>query len=270
MSEPHEKKINRVNGLERKAYTAKKPCGAKKRDGTLCRKPAINGRNRCRLHGGASPAPGPLHPNYKGTDQRRRSRHFPKAVADLVDEALSDKELLSIRDTVAIFTARSYQLRKRLGTGESSDAWQKLQLLWDEFEAANRRVSEAKVELDRGDPTAQERINANTRIVAQSLREAGKIIRQSNDTEAAWGELLTLEEDATKIRSEEINRLKALKTVMTYEQVLLMVHSLQMAIGDIITDPVQRKKIGQSFAAIINSPAAIEVIERIPDAPDDQ
>ncbi len=265
MTDPHEKKINRVNGLERKAYTAKKPCGAKKRDGTLCRKPAINGRNRCRLHGGASPAPGPLHPNYRGGDPRRRSRHFPKAVADLVDEALSDKELLSIRDTVAIFTARSYQLRQRLGTGESSAAWENLKRLWDEFEAANRRVSESKAELDRGDPTAKDRINEYSQIATSALREIGKIIRESGDTEAAWGELLSLEGAATEIRGEEINRLKALKTVMTYEQVLLMVHSLQLAIGEIITDHNQRKRIGQAFVAIVNSPAATEILESADD-----
>jgi hypothetical protein len=30
-------------------------CGAKTRAGTACRRPAMRGRNRCRLHGGLSP-----------------------------------------------------------------------------------------------------------------------------------------------------------------------------------------------------------------------
>ena len=28
-------------------------CGAKTRSGSACRSPAVNGRNRCRMHGGA-------------------------------------------------------------------------------------------------------------------------------------------------------------------------------------------------------------------------
>ena len=42
-------------------------CGAKTRNGGACRSPTINGRKRCRLHGGLSPgAPrGPRNGNYR-------------------------------------------------------------------------------------------------------------------------------------------------------------------------------------------------------------
>jgi hypothetical protein len=42
-------------------------CGAKTRAGSACQSPAINGRKRCRLHGGLSPgAPrGPRNGNYR-------------------------------------------------------------------------------------------------------------------------------------------------------------------------------------------------------------
>ena len=45
-------------------------CGARTRAGTQCRRPAISGRNRCRLHGGLSPgAPrGPENGNFRNGD----------------------------------------------------------------------------------------------------------------------------------------------------------------------------------------------------------
>jgi hypothetical protein len=44
------------------------PCGAKTRAGAPCRRPPIQGRSRCRLHGGLSPgAPrGSQNGNYTG------------------------------------------------------------------------------------------------------------------------------------------------------------------------------------------------------------
>jgi hypothetical protein len=43
-------------------------CGAKTRSGTPCRSPAVTGRRRCRMHGGAQGSGGPRGPrngNYK-------------------------------------------------------------------------------------------------------------------------------------------------------------------------------------------------------------
>jgi len=49
------------------------PCNAKTRSGTLCLKPAIKGRNRCRLHGGLSPS-GVSHWNYRHGHCTKESR----------------------------------------------------------------------------------------------------------------------------------------------------------------------------------------------------
>ena len=39
-------------------------CGAKTRSGSPCQKPPLQGKARCRLHGGMSLS-GPDHPNYR-------------------------------------------------------------------------------------------------------------------------------------------------------------------------------------------------------------
>jgi uncharacterized protein YjcR len=49
-------------------------CGAKTRVGTPCRSPAVNGKRRCRMHGGA---PGSGAP--RGNQNARKHGHFTRA-----------------------------------------------------------------------------------------------------------------------------------------------------------------------------------------------
>jgi hypothetical protein len=53
-------------------------CGARTRSGTPCRSPAVTGRRRCRMHGGAPGSGGPKGPrngNY------RHGRYAAEAIA---------------------------------------------------------------------------------------------------------------------------------------------------------------------------------------------
>ena len=49
-------------------------CGAKTRSGKPCQKPPLQGKNRCRLHGGASLC-GVDHPNYKHGNCTKAARN---------------------------------------------------------------------------------------------------------------------------------------------------------------------------------------------------
>ena len=48
-------------------------CGARTRDGTLCRAPAMHGKTRCRMHGGARRSGAP-----RGNQNARRHGMFTK------------------------------------------------------------------------------------------------------------------------------------------------------------------------------------------------
>ena len=52
-------------------------CGARTRKGTTCQAPAIKGRRRCRLHGGAKGAGAP-----KGNQNALKHGRFSKAAID--------------------------------------------------------------------------------------------------------------------------------------------------------------------------------------------
>jgi len=61
-------------------------CGAKTKAGTPCESPPVQGRNRCRLHGGLSPgAPrGGQNGNYTHGDWTREALEERRWVRDLV------------------------------------------------------------------------------------------------------------------------------------------------------------------------------------------
>lgn len=84
-----------------------KKCGAKTRqlnaDGTPkpCARPGNGKGGRCRFHGGMSPS-GPANGQWK---DGRRSKFMPKALADRFLEGLHDKQLMQLRQDVALIEA---------------------------------------------------------------------------------------------------------------------------------------------------------------------
>ena len=56
-----------------------KTCGAKTRQGTPCRKPALTGKHRCQLHGGRAGAPtGERNGNYRNGDYTQEAKRRGK------------------------------------------------------------------------------------------------------------------------------------------------------------------------------------------------
>lgn len=76
-------------------------CGAKTRSGKPCQKSPMEGRNRCRLHGGATPR-GAFSPHFK---HGKYSRYLPHDVRQMYQRALSDPDMISVRDEIALIRA---------------------------------------------------------------------------------------------------------------------------------------------------------------------
>ena len=91
-----------------------KRCGAKRRNGEPCQKFPINGRARCRLHGGLTPT-GPALPQWKTGEQATR---LPPNLKKLYVAALNDAELLKIRHDVARASMLMTDLDSKLKDGQ--------------------------------------------------------------------------------------------------------------------------------------------------------
>jgi glucans biosynthesis protein len=86
--------MNKPQGVKLSQLIHAPLCGARTRSGTPCRRAPIQGRNRCRLHGGLSPgAPtGEKNGNYSNGDwtaeaieERKWLRELIKTYASLGD-----------------------------------------------------------------------------------------------------------------------------------------------------------------------------------------
>ena len=53
-------------------------CGARTRSGTPCRSPAVHGKRRCRMHGGAAGSGAPIG----NTNARRHGHYTAEAIAE--------------------------------------------------------------------------------------------------------------------------------------------------------------------------------------------
>lgn len=93
-------------------------CGAKTRSGKPCRRPPVEGRTRCRLHGGASLA-GAAHPAYKHGRRSKYLKDLPKDMRAGYQAALADDELTSLRDELAVLEVRMGELLRQLSTNKS-------------------------------------------------------------------------------------------------------------------------------------------------------
>lgn len=86
-------------------------CGAKTRGGGKCQRPGTGAGGRCRLHGGATPNGAALPQFTHG----RRSKYLLHGTGDKYREALADRELMRIRQDVALVEALIGDLTTKLG-----------------------------------------------------------------------------------------------------------------------------------------------------------
>ena len=238
-------------------------CCAKNRQKKLCGKPPFpNGR--CELHGGKSLPPGPSHPSYKNG---RLSKHLPSAIAARFNAAREDPELLSIRDDVALVDTRRSILAERLSTGESGASWETLKELWNDFERGNRMSAEA-TQLDS--PELREKARA---LITSSINAIGKLITNGASEEVQWKELQKSTHELAALKQSETSRLQKLHQMMTAEEALLLIHQVQQAVVQVVTNVDQQREVGRILHALIETghapaPRLANMESAIPDLQD--
>jgi hypothetical protein len=175
----------------------------------------MKGRNTCYHHGGKSLLGSAVNTYRHG----RHSKYLPVRLAAKYAEAQHDRELLSLRDELALVDARLADLLARVDTGESGSLWLKLMRAWRAFKSSQ----------DAGDIARMH----STLAAVEAHVEAG-----AHD-HGLWREIGEQIEQRRKLAESESKRLVALQQVITTQQALLMAG----AIVDIITRHVPDKKI---------------------------
>lgn len=188
-------------------------CNAKARNGQQCKQPAINGTSKCRYHGGAS-LTGIAHPNFK---TGRYSKHLPTRLAARYAEALSDPQLLELRDEIALMGTRLGELVERVDSGESAQRWKALQDAYESLQAATR--------------------SGNTTAFQVAMAALGRAIDAGGQDYQTWREIAELTEQRRKLVESEHKRLVAMQQMITTERAMTLLAVITDTIRKHVSDP---------------------------------
>lgn len=162
-----------------------------------CRRWPTIGREFCKLHGGHA-ARGIAHGNYK---HGKFTKHLPVSLAAKYNAAREDKELLSLKDDIAIAEAREVELFEMIDTGESGKVWKKLQKAGDAFQRAYETGNSDKL-----------------MEVVQNIRS---LVQEGQPSYSLWEELLYVQEHKRKLTETENKMLISKQQMITVEQLMI-------------------------------------------------
>lgn len=200
------------------------PCGAKTRAGPPCRQPGM-ANGRCRMHGGSTPV-GLAHPS---TVTGRWSKDLPTRMAARYAEALSDGELIALRDELALTDARLSDLLGKVETGEAGDLWRDLRDAKVAFSAA------------RGDSAK----------AAPYLAQILSLIDRGARDWMVWNDIGNTIERRRRIAETERKRLEAMQNSMTAEQAMLLLGAVVDTIRRHVTDREVLRGISSDLSGLL-------------------
>jgi hypothetical protein len=181
-----------------------KICGAQLRNkpGRVCQiRHALSANGRCRLHGGTS-LRGIASATYK---HGRRTRYggLPPRMKHEYQRALSDPQLLELKEEIALIHARAADLVRRVDSGESGHLWHLLQ-------AAYRTLTTAQSGADQ----------------LTAIREMGTLISRGAADYRAWQEVLSTITTKQRLIESERKRAIELHQTITLDALNPFIHAI--------------------------------------------
>lgn len=211
-----------------------------KTTGERCKRAPASGREVCRMHGGAS-LRGSEHPAHRG---RGYSKDLPTRLADRLEEALKDPELVHLYAELALTDARVGEVITRLTSNESDLAWNRLLVLVGNVADA---MDEATAGLEE-----VARVKAAARQEAVKLqRQLEDIIRDARSERENWREIMELIEQRRKLAETERRAQEALMSYVTPAQMGAFIAALQLAIMEELEQEDQ-ERLGRRIRSIMH------------------
>jgi hypothetical protein len=206
-------------------------CNAKNRQGEQCGNHAANGTSKCKFHGGASLV-GIASPSFK---TGRYSKHLPSRLAARYAEALSDPELLALRDEIALVQTRETELLEHLDSGLSLQRWRAAQTAYSNLIVA-----------------MQARDSAGLQTALIALEDA--LGAPARDDYAVWDEVVALTEQRRKLVDSEQKRLAVAQQMISAEQAMALIARLTDTVRKHVDDPSVLAAIAAELRAIVDAP----------------
>jgi len=210
---------------------AKKCNATSKRTGEQCRAVAMaNGTGKCRTHGGKSLS-GIASPTFKD-GKSSKYQYLPPNFSSRLETVLSD-HIENLEHSIEIQKTLETTYLEKLGTGESTEAWAKLQKAVTEYDDAARDSDPAKkIE-------GQTRAFGMIRFIVQEGLNQSFLYR---DVQAIQESQRKLSETLSKVRREA-------QEIYTHEQWNEMLAALVQVLKNNIKDTAVLQAIQQELYA---------------------
>lgn len=187
-------------------------CGARTRSKGYCRKAPLSGRNRCKLHGGASPR-GIASASYKHGSY---SKDLPSKLAERYLDAMTDDELLSLRSDIALLQTRVSDQLSNFSEGGTGELFVQACEIYNDLIKA----------LGREDQVESQHL----------LSELGKTLKQGSKEHFTWQGIEETLEKKRKLSDSERKRLVDLKQMVTVEELMIVTGALVDSVRRHVSD----------------------------------
>lgn len=192
-----------------------------------CEKAPKKNRNRCKLHGGNSPR-GIASPSYK---HGMYSKDMPSQLANRYREARQDDELMSLRDDIALISARVGEQLSGLHDGGMMDLILQARAVYSDLIDALRKDD---------DPSAQ-----------MYLSSLGTLLNKGASDIMTWESIEESLEKKRKLTDSERKRLVDMRQMVTVEELLMVVGGLVNSIKKHVTDQRKLQLISEDIRELL-------------------
>lgn len=204
-------------------------CKMIKADGERCRQPVRSGWTVCKYHGaGTSDSPAG-RPPVTG----RHSQHLPTRYIKDFEDYLTDPNLLSMREEMALLDVRMGELLQRLETSDAPSAWNRIMVVAAQLEKA---VAESKFD--------------NAAAMAETLRNA---VCAHRDDREMWDEVVNLIDHRRKVADVERRRIEAAKKYLTLQEANTMLAYFVSSVMKHVSSPTERSRISEDLRIFAGS-----------------
>ena len=171
----------------------------------------------CYMHGGPTPK-GIAAPQFK---TGRYSKYLPSRLAGRYEEAISDPELLALRDDIGLLDTRISGVVAALDTGESQESWSAMMALVSQLE------TEWQTLLDDGEPPE---------TMERTVEAIGKTARQGLSQGYVWAEIRGLLKERAALVSGEQKRLVEMQQYVTATEAMGFVGAVMASVRRHVSD----------------------------------
>jgi len=152
---------------------------------------------------------------------------MPDHLMERYEQAREDKELLSLREDIAVVEARLTELMQRTSTGETDR-------LWERASTIAGQIHEAQ-------------IAGSVPDVLQGLSTLMEIIKSGVQVSQAWNEVLILIDQKRRLVESERKRLVEMQQMISSEEAVSLMALLVTTVRNHVSDPTVLQAIGDEF-----------------------